>query len=298
LSIVGRGPLAGPAVTCACWLRPEWKGDTVKEELLFAGIRDSKLFSKSTAKQLRERKEIAEFLHDNSTIRDKNVVYSMTSISVETINEDKNILVSIERGWVENVKEVMKKLKREFPNFKLKFHVIIDGNHVPKALKEKAEKSKSFTVEAMIKGDKYVTAISAASIIAKEWRDQYMTELAKEYPVYGFEDHFGYGTAYHTEMLHKHGKSKVHRYFEIPELRPPPSTKKGKSKGKKGKSKSKDTKKNRDTKKRKTPVEEEDEVVEQTAETETAESAVIARPSDDDEETEVPRKKQKLAYNE
>jgi ribonuclease HII len=64
---------------------------------------------------------------------------------------------------------------------------------------------------AVIKADVSVPAVSAASIIAKVARDNYMTEVAERYPEYGFERHVGYGTALHLERLKLHGVSELHR---------------------------------------------------------------------------------------
>ena len=81
--------------------------------------------------------------------------------------------------------------------------VIIDGNlnflaHLPKT-------------RSLIKADDTVPAVSAARIVAKVARDNYMAGLAKQYPGYGFEAHVGYGTAAHLASLHKLGVSEVHR---------------------------------------------------------------------------------------
>lgn len=66
--------------------------------------------------------------------------------------------------------------------------------------------------KAVIKADATVPAVSAASIIAKVARDNWMcTYGAGEYPLYGFEKHVGYGTRYHMEMLHLHGICDLHR---------------------------------------------------------------------------------------
>jgi ribonuclease HII len=81
--------------------------------------------------------------------------------------------------------------------------IIIDGNlnfliNNPKA-------------RAVIKADASIPAVSAASIVAKVARDQYMTEMRTKYPDYGFEQHVGYGTALHLERLKLHGVSDLHR---------------------------------------------------------------------------------------
>jgi ribonuclease HII len=64
---------------------------------------------------------------------------------------------------------------------------------------------------AVWKGDQVVTAISAASIIAKVTRDRMMIELDKTYPQYGFAQHKGYITAVHSAALAKHGPCIEHR---------------------------------------------------------------------------------------
>lgn len=64
---------------------------------------------------------------------------------------------------------------------------------------------------ALVKGEEKSVAIAAASIIAKNFRDELMTEYAKEFPQYAFEKHKGYGTKLHLEMLNKYGPSPIHR---------------------------------------------------------------------------------------
>jgi ribonuclease HII len=64
---------------------------------------------------------------------------------------------------------------------------------------------------AIIKADDSVPAVSAASIIAKVARDNFMYEQAKLYPSYHFEKHVGYGTSLHLEMLKLHGVCLLHR---------------------------------------------------------------------------------------
>lgn len=66
-------------------------------------------------------------------------------------------------------------------------------------------------VQVQVKADSLVPAVSAASIIAKVARDQYMAEQAKLFPGYGFERHVGYGTRLHREMLKRRGICELHR---------------------------------------------------------------------------------------
>lgn len=63
----------------------------------------------------------------------------------------------------------------------------------------------------LIKGDAKSASIAAASIIAKVERDRMMDEYDKLYPVYGFAQHKGYGTAQHVEALQKYGPCPIHR---------------------------------------------------------------------------------------
>lgn len=79
---------------------------------------------------------------------------------------------------------------------------LVDGKYSPEL---------SVTSYAVIKGDQYVPAISAASILAKVTRDQEMTELDGSYPHYGFAKHKGYPTAQHIEALQQHGPCSHHR---------------------------------------------------------------------------------------
>lgn len=72
--------------------------------------------------------------------------------------------------------------------------------------------------ESIIKGDTKSASIAAASIIAKVERDDYMIELSKKYPEYGFEKHKGYPTKFHKEALVKYGVLDVHRKTYKPVL--------------------------------------------------------------------------------
>lgn len=70
--------------------------------------------------------------------------------------------------------------------------------------------------QALIKGDARVTAIAAASILAKVERDACVTALALEYPGYGIERHKGYPTAEHREALFRLGPTPLHRRSYAP----------------------------------------------------------------------------------
>jgi len=80
--------------------------------------------------------------------------------------------------------------------------VLVDGVYCPDI---------TLKVEAIIKGDSKIQAISAASIIAKVARDNEMIALDNEYPGYGFSQHKGYPTKMHIDALNKLGVSAIHR---------------------------------------------------------------------------------------
>lgn len=81
-------------------------------------------------------------------------------------------------------------------------HVQVDGNRCPDI---------AISVEAIVKGDQSVAAISAASILAKQARDREMLGLHAQYPQYNFAKHKGYPTKVHMEALQQYGASPVHR---------------------------------------------------------------------------------------
>ncbi|MFC6282995.1 MULTISPECIES: ribonuclease HII [Polaromonas] len=80
--------------------------------------------------------------------------------------------------------------------------VLVDGNRLP---------TLDILAEAIVKGDALVPAISAASILAKVYRDRWCAEFHLEYPQYGFAGHKGYGTAMHLAALREHGACPQHR---------------------------------------------------------------------------------------
>jgi ribonuclease HII len=64
---------------------------------------------------------------------------------------------------------------------------------------------------SIVGGDRRSLSIAAASILAKTWRDDYMTGMDAEYPQYGFAMHKGYGSARHAAALREHGVCPLHR---------------------------------------------------------------------------------------
>jgi len=94
-------------------------------------------------------------------------------------------------------------MKRAVEGLRLKpMKVLVDGNRLP---------TLDILAEAIVKGDALVPAISAASILAKVYRDRWCAEFHLEYPQYGFAGHKGYGTAMHLAALREHGACPQHR---------------------------------------------------------------------------------------
>ena len=79
---------------------------------------------------------------------------------------------------------------------------LIDGNFAPKGLKN---------YKTIVNGDEKIKEISAASIIAKVYRDRFMIRLSKKFSNYAWEKNFGYGTKAHLEGLKKFGVTAYHR---------------------------------------------------------------------------------------
>ena len=79
---------------------------------------------------------------------------------------------------------------------------LIDGNR---------ERDFGLPVHTVVHGDSLSASIAAASVLAKVTRDDYMLQMAQQYPEYGFDVHKGYGTKVHYQALTEHGPSPIHR---------------------------------------------------------------------------------------
>lgn len=87
---------------------------------------------------------------------------------------------------------------------------LVDGDHCPEF---------GCPARAIVKGDRDVASISAASILAKTARDAMLVDLDRLYPAYGFAQHKGYATAEHLAALNRHGPCPAHRRF-MPVVQP------------------------------------------------------------------------------
>lgn len=168
---VGRGPLVGAVVAAAVILDP---ANPIE------GLADSK--------KLTEKRREALAIE----IKEKALSWGIGRAEAEEIDKI-NILQA-----------TFLAMKRAVETLSVKpDHLQIDGNRCPPDL--------DYSMEAIIKGDSKIAAISAASIIAKVARDAEMVALDKRYPEYGFAAHKGYPTKKHREALVKYGAISEHR---------------------------------------------------------------------------------------
>lgn len=144
-------------------------------------------------KGLADSKKLTALRRDKlyDEIRAKALCFSIAQATVEEIDEI-NILQA-----------TMLAMKRAVEGLRLKPHkVLVDGNRIPTLV---------IVAEAIVGGDALVPAISAASILAKVWRDRWCQAFHLAYPQYGFATHKGYGTAEHLAALRAHGACPQHR---------------------------------------------------------------------------------------
>ena len=141
-------------------------------------LKDSKVLSK------KKREYLFNYIKKNS-------IWSLGKASVNEI-EKLNIL----NASLLAMKRAILKLKK--PTL-----VLIDGNKIPNL--------KNYKLKSIIKGDKKIPSISAASIIAKVSRDRFVATLSKKNKGYDWDKNFGYGTKHHLKALKKLGITKHHR---------------------------------------------------------------------------------------
>jgi len=147
--------------------------------LVIDGLDDSKKLSD------KRRRELMPIIQENA------IAYGIAFASHEEIDQ-----INILQATFLAMERALEKLNIR-PDLAL-----IDGN-----------RQKDFGINAVtvVKGDSRSANIAAASVLAKVTRDDYMEEMAKQYPGYGFEIHKGYGTKAHYAALTALGPSPIHR---------------------------------------------------------------------------------------
>lgn len=171
----GRGPLAGPVVAAAVVL---------DEARPIEGLKDSKCL---TALQ---RKRLARCIRQRSRAF---AVALAAPEEIDGLNILQAALLAMERAVLALAVE---------PDV-----VRIDGRQIPRF----TGCQPSFVVEPVIGGDRLVAAISAASILAKVYRDRLMQGWHRRFPAYGFDRNKGYPTPSHLKVLRKLGPCPIHR---------------------------------------------------------------------------------------
>ena len=170
----GRGCLAGPVVSASV---------AIYDDQVIDGVRDSKLLSPKKRDDLYD------------VIQDESLSFSIASIGNGVIDQ-KNILVAT----LQSMKESIDAIEIDADE------ILIDGPHTPIMGNQRDS-----IIRGVIGGDKLFHCVSAASIIAKVYRDKFMIELHQKYPQYNFQKNKGYPTKDHIQAIRKLGPSPYHR---------------------------------------------------------------------------------------
>jgi ribonuclease HII len=184
LDEAGRGPWVGPVVAgCAVFLSRD------VDARLLSDLNDSKKLSK------KKREMLFDLLQKET--EKGTMLLGIGEASAEEIDR----LNILQASFLA--------MKRALAKIKIKPAVaLIDGNREPKDF--------AVPVKSVIKGDAKSYSISAASILAKVYRDRLMEKMAEEYPHYGFEKNAGYGTKDHIAGLQQYGVTPQHRRSYAP----------------------------------------------------------------------------------
>lgn len=152
---------------------------------------------------------ILDDLHPIKGLADSKVLTALRREKLYDEIRAKALCCSIAQASVEEIDELnilqasMLAMKRAVEGLRLKpVKVMVDGNRLPNI---------AIVAEAVVGGDALIASISAASILAKVWRDRWCEAFHLEYPQYGFAAHKGYGTPEHLAALRLHGACPQHR---------------------------------------------------------------------------------------
>lgn len=175
----GRGPLSGPVVSACAMLDDIFLASEICSE-----INDSKKISKNN------RRVIYNFLI-------KNIKFGIGVVDEKIIDEI-NILQATKLSMLRAYENFCEKYKKT-PQV-----ILVDGNFIP-FTKENTK------ILSIIKGDQKSLSIAAASIIAKESRDDIMENLHKKYPQFLWNKNSGYPTKFHIDKIKEYGACEFHR---------------------------------------------------------------------------------------
>ena len=179
LDEVGRGPLAGPVISCGCSFKDYTERDEYSKFIL-------------DSKKLSPKKREESFKYLQSLKKESMIDYHLGISSVDEI-DSLNILEATKLS----MKRVIDKFSLKSPT------LIIDGNF--------SLQYKNYSEQSIIKGDQLSLSIAAASIIAKVHRDRLMTILSNKHKDFGWEKNAGYGTKKHIDEIKKLGPTIHHR---------------------------------------------------------------------------------------
>ncbi len=179
---VGRGSWAGPVMAGAVWINPALLSFLPLE------ITDSKKLNSSKR----------EYIYEALTSLDIAMAVGRADVDeIDRLNVLNATFLAMERACI-SLQEKM--------GFVINT-ILVDGNRKPKF----RAFSGQLNLLPIINGDNISLSIAAASIIAKQTRDLYMSDLHGRYPEYGFNRHKGYGTKFHRLALAEFGPTPHHR---------------------------------------------------------------------------------------
>ena len=208
---VGRGPLAGPVVACAAVLKSpdalltlndSKKLSRPKREVMFDAVKDACACYAIASASVEEIDEINILEADFLAMR-----RALQALGFPGLNETApEIPIEVKGSLKDAANVILNEAQRNegssngFPNIL----VAVDGNL-------KIDKMPQDIQMPIVKGDGRIASISAASILAKVFRDRYMDKLEELYPGYGFDKHAGYGTKAHLDAIRRQGFTSAHR---------------------------------------------------------------------------------------
>jgi ribonuclease HII len=142
------------------------------------GLYDSKKISEKTRARL------------DAQIKEQAIVWAVAEASVDEINS-----IGIRQATFLAYSRALERVG----NFDF---LLVDAWAIPRV---------SCAQKGIVRGDSKIASIAAASIIAKVFRDNLMSEFHLKYPAYGFDKHKGYGTPLHLDAIRKYGPCDLHR---------------------------------------------------------------------------------------